>query len=193
MFALPKNGVVLLVTFSFDAVSVARRCGLRLRGGRILQAEQRQVLAHRVCRRRRSHHRYRRLCRRACRRRLAHLRQSHARLDQHAQHLAAWGATARGESTCTYGTVRHGAPEAGTRAQYVVRTVRRRLERAARAYSTRRRRDKLICTSGTYRRGRPARVARTYSTEARGARVNSARRRAASRYGPALGWAAALG
>ena len=33
--------VLLLVTFSFDGVSVARRCGLRLRGGVILQAERR--------------------------------------------------------------------------------------------------------------------------------------------------------
>ena len=34
-------GVLLLCTFSFDGVSVARRCGLRLRGGVILQAERR--------------------------------------------------------------------------------------------------------------------------------------------------------
>ena len=33
--------ILLLVTFSFHGVSVARRCGLRLRGGVILQAERR--------------------------------------------------------------------------------------------------------------------------------------------------------
>ena len=35
------NVVLLLVTFSFHGVSVACRCGLRLRGGVILQAERR--------------------------------------------------------------------------------------------------------------------------------------------------------